>query len=351
MEKIEAEFIEVLSNLLKIPAPAGYEQEIRKVIIDYVAQAGFEYEVDPAGNLLVKISGKNNDGPLTVMAAHMDEIGMVVTDIEPDGKLRVINSGGLAAVKTGERPVEIISDKGTNIVGIFSMGSAHRQDAREGKWALGWNDVRIITGLSPEQLKKKGIRVGSPAVPVESDRGPHIFGDESDPMIAAWTFDDRGGVAMLLQALKQLKETSFKPENPLIIAFTVHEEGGCHGAKVLADRLHPWRFIAVDGCPVLEQSQTLDGRPGCWSKDMLTNYDRELLGLFSDAAEDVNTDLQYMVYSSAASDASAVYNAGNADRVGFIGHVRTNSHGFETARLSVFSNALALIVKFIEKNC
>ncbi|QSH40753.1 M20/M25/M40 family metallo-hydrolase [Lentisphaerota bacterium ZTH] len=345
------DFIKILSDLLEIPAPAGYEQAICQKIADFVRNAGFNSEIDPAGNLLVRINGRNPDGPVTVLAAHMDEIGMVVTDIESDGNLKVINSGGLVTSKIGERPLEIISDKGTNVTGIFSMGSAHHKAACEGEWHPGWNEVRIITGLSPAQLEARGIRVGSPAVPVKADRGPYLFGDDADPMLAAWTFDDRAGVAIMIQALKQLKDSDFQPENPLIIAFTVHEEGGCHGAKALADREHPWRFIAVDGCPVLQPSQTLDGRPGCWSKDKFTNYDRELLELFADAARAVNTGLQYMVYPSAGSDASAVYNAGNADRAGFIGHVRINSHGFETARLSVFSNALKVILEFINKNC
>jgi putative aminopeptidase FrvX len=66
--------------------------------------------------------------------------------------------------------------------------------------------------------------------------------------------------------------------------------------------------------------------------------------------DNAGTELQVMVYTSAASDASAVYNNGGAPRVGFIGHVRSNSHGFEVARLSVFANTVKTILEYIRNN-
>jgi putative aminopeptidase FrvX len=69
---------------------------------------------------------------------------------------------------------------------------------------------------------------------------------------------------------------------------------------------------------------------------------------FKNASKQAGIELQIGVYDSAASDASAVYNAGLAPRVGFIGHVRDNSHGFEVARLSVFSNTVKTVVEYIK---
>ena len=229
------------------------------------------------------------------------------------------------------------------------MGSVHSADKHAGGWTPTWKDVRIITGLTPEQLKLKGIRIGSSAVPIKDGRGPYVFGDKNDPLVGAWTFDDRGGVAVLLILLKKLKQINFISQKPLIVAFTVHEEGGCHGAKVLAHRESPETFIAVDGCPVINpESLKLDGRPGIWSKDYLCNYDQRLMISLMQAAEAAGTELQPVVYTNAASDASAVYNAGGAYRVAFLGHVRTNSHGYEVAKLSVFNNTINTLVKYIE---
>lgn len=349
MNDITSEFLGILTDLLAIPSPSGREERTREYIKSKLGEIGFPHETDPAGNLLVRIAGRNPNGPLTIIAAHMDEIAMVVTGIEVNGDLKVINSGGLVPCKLGEAQVEILSDMNENITGLFSMGSAHTKAAREGNWAPDWGDVRIKTGLTPAALKEKGVRIGSSAVPVRDSRGPYVFGDEKEPMISAWTFDDRAGIAELLIVLKLMKKKNLKPEDRLLIAFTVHEEGGCHGAKVLAQRERPEIFVAIDGCPVVDpETLKLDGRPGVWSKDSLCHYDQRLITDLMNAATAAGTELQPAVYTSAKSDASAVYGVGAAARIAFLGHVRTNSHGFELARLSVFQNTINTLFKFIE---
>ncbi len=73
-----------------------------------------------------------------------------------------------------------------------------------------------------------------------------------------------------------------------------------------------------------------------------------LVAALMQAAKDAGTGMQVAVYDAAASDASKVYEAGAAERVVTFGHVRENSHGFEVARLSVFSNVAATLSRFVE---
>jgi putative aminopeptidase FrvX len=147
--------------------------------------------------------------------------------------------------------------------------------------------------------------------------------------------------------LDTLRRSAVKPVLPTIIAFTVHEEGGGHGAKALAHHLKPEIVISIDGCPIPPGAPLeLDGRPGIWSKDSLTIYDQRLLRALCEAATGAGTELQPVVYDRAASDASMVYAAGGAQRVACFGHVRENSHGYEVARLSVFENVVKTLVRF-----
>jgi putative aminopeptidase FrvX len=179
-------------------------------------------------------------------------------------------------------------------------------------------------------------------------RGPFVFGNTTAPLAAAWTFDDRAGVATLLRLLERIKEEQITPARPLVIAFTVNEEVGCQGAKVLCRREQPEIFVAIDGCPMPPESGLkLDGRPGVWSKDRLVQYDQALVETLCTCAEEAGTALQVAVYDHAASDASAVYDAGMAPRVAHIGHVRENSHGYEVVRLSVFDNLLETLLQFV----
>lgn len=338
--------LRLFDELLSVPSPSGREERLAEIVRGKLSAMGYEHETDPAGNVMVRLAGSNPDAPLAILAAHMDEIAAAVTSIEEDGSLRLEPSGGLIPFKIGERPVDIVGDADT-VTGVLSFGSTHVPGA--GSKAVTWADTRVITGRSPAQLKEAGVRVGSTVVPIREGRGPVVFGDPADPMVAAWTFDDRMGVAALLRLLEALKQEGASPIRPTIVAFTVHEEGGCHGAKVLAHREKPEAFIAIDGCPVPPGSHLkLDGRPGTWSKDRYVHYDQRIVQALCLAAREAGTELQTAVYASAFSDAGAVYDTGGAPRVAVVGQVRENSHGYEVARLSVFDNLLKTLVQFVK---
>jgi putative aminopeptidase FrvX len=335
----------LFTTLLAAPSPSGREERVAALVREQLDAWGYRHRTDGAGNVIVQLEGRQPDAPLCCFAAHMDEIGFVVTRIEGDGSLRVDRSGGLYPWKLGEGPVVIVGDRET-VVGVLSMGSTHTASASER--TIAWGDVKVLTGLSPEKLGDAGVRPGSTGVPTREGRGPVVFGDEADPLVAAWTFDDRMGVVALLRLLEAMKRESVMPYRPTVVAFTAHEESGGHGAKVLAQALRPEVFIAIDGCPIPpEVPLDLDGRPGIWSKDRLAHYDQRLVRALRQAAEAAGTALQPAAYSSAASDASLVYSVGGAARVACLGHVRENSHGYEVARLSVFDNLLRTLLQFV----
>lgn len=337
--------LSLFCELLELPSPPGREERMAKALAGRIEAMELSHELDGAGNLLVRLDGSEPDAPLCCIAAHMDEIAMVVTGVDADGALRVDRSGGLCPWKLGEAAVQILGDVET-ITGVFSMGSQHATGF--GAKPVGWAEVSIITGLTADALKKAGVRPGSSAVPIREGRGPVLFGEPADPLVAAWTFDDRMGLVALLRLLQELRTRSIKPVHPTIIAFTVHEEGGAHGAKALAHKEQPEIFISIDGCPMPRGSDLLlDGRPGVWSKDKLLHYDQRLVVTLCRAAVQAGTELQPVVYDAAASDASLVYDCGGAHRVACLGHVRENSHGYEVARLSVFDNLFRTLVELV----
>ncbi len=336
--------LQLFSDLL-VAAPSGREAALAAIVRQKLTEWEIVHEQDGMGNVMVRLDGRSPQAPLVMVAAHMDEIGLVVTKINPDGSLQVSSSGGLHPWKLGEGPVEILGDRET-IVGVLSMGSTHTANAEN--QAVTWADVQVLTGLLPAQLKAAGVRPGSTGVPTRERRGPVLFGDPADPLVAAWTFDDRMGVVALLRLLQTMKREGIRPYHPTLIAFTVSEEVGGHGAKSLALREQPEIFISIDGAPMPPESDLqLDGRPAIWSKDRLGHYDQPLLQAFCQAALAAGTELQPVVYDSAASDASLVYYAGGAQRIACMGQVRANSHGYEVARLAVFDHMLNTLVQFM----
>jgi putative aminopeptidase FrvX len=171
-----------------------------------------------------------------------------------------------------------------------------------------------------------------------------------DPLVAAWTFDDRMGVVALLRMLEALRHESLIPHQPTLVAFTVGEENGGFGAKAIAHTERPEVFVAIDGCPMPPGAPLeLDGRPGIWVKDRLTFSDDRLVMDLCRAAVRAGTELQPVVYDSAASDASMVFSTGGAHRIATFGQVRENSHGYEIARLSVFDNVFRTLIEYVAR--
>ena len=338
--------LELFTKLLHIPSPSGREEKLGAFVQQTIADMGFESERDPAGNIIVRFAGRDATLPLHCYASHIDELGMVVTKVQADGTLKVKRSGGLFPFKLGEGSVEILGDERT-ITGVLSMGSMHRADAAN--MAMKWSDVWVMTGFSAEQLAQFGIRPGTLLTPSVSRRGPVVFGDEADPLVGAWTFDDRLGALFLLNLLAMMRDEKIQPLAPTMFAFTVSEEIGGLGAKSLCFREKPEVFVSVDGSPMPpEVDVTLDGRPCAWAKDRIAHYDYELLMALKASAEASGTELQIASYDSAASDASLVHYAGLAPRIACIGHVRENSHGYEVIRLSTIDQVVSTLRHFMQ---
>lgn len=337
--------LDLFTQLLHIASPSGREEKLAAFVQQTLTEIGVDSERDPAGNVIVHLAGRDPDLPLHCYASHIDELGMVVTKVEADGTLRVKRSGGLYPFKLGEGPVEILGDERT-ITGVLSMGSMHRADAAN--IAVKWSDVWVMTGFSAEKLSQFGIRPGTLLTPANSRRGPVIFGDEADPLVGAWTFDDRLGVFCLLRLLKMMQNEQLMPLAPTLFAFTVSEEIGGLGAKSLCFREKPELFVSVDGSPMPpETNLTLDGRPCAWAKDRLAHYDYDTLMQLKSSALAAGTELQIASFDSAASDASLVSYAGLAPRIACIGHVRENSHGYEVIRLSTIENVVQTLRHFM----
>jgi len=348
--------LHLLTDLLQIPAPSGREERMAAEIAKRIADLDCEAQTDAQGNVWTTLQGRDPALGGVALASHMDEISMVLTAVEPDGRLQVQRSGGLHPWKLGEGPVEIVGDGEDPVIAHLSFGSGHTNDPRDpitqfisGSKGITWSDCHLLTGLTPEQLRARGVRVGSCAVPVPAVRGPHLFGPPDDPLVSAWILDDRGGTVTLLRLLARIKETGLQPRRSLHLCFTVQEEGGLLGAKGWARRNPVEIFIAVDSSPVPAGVRlALDGRPATWSKDSGAHFDQFLIRDLAAAAEGAGTELQYAVYGAAASDATGVLSSGLAPRAATVGYPRANSHGYETCRLSVFENLTATLFAFVE---
>ncbi len=217
----------LIQELCNLYGPSGQEEAVRDYIAEQIRPHVDEMRVDPLGNLVARRAPTRpqGQGRRLLLAAHMDEIGVMVTHVDEKGFLRFTGVGfPLRTTLLGSRVV-------------FSNG-VHGTFGLEGK---------PLPTESPVPLEKLFLDVGATSredVPVEVGdvavfRSPVV---EQGRRILGPSFDDRLGCAVLIQVLQRLQETPHE----LYVAFTVQEELGLRGATTAAYSVAPEVALAVD---------------------------------------------------------------------------------------------------------
>ena len=212
----------LLEELTKVFGPSGNEDRIRAKIIDEIRPYADSITVDKLGNL---IATKIGPGEKLMLAAHMDEIGVIITNADEKGFLRFSNVGGVSPFTLiGQR---VFFANGTT--GVFGMEKI--DDIKD----LKLNKMFIDIGAKSKEKALEKINIGEMGVYNRqfSDAGDHIISN---------SLDDRAGCAVLIKVLKELKAPNYN----IFVVFTVQEEVGLRGAKTSAYGLEPDLAIAVD---------------------------------------------------------------------------------------------------------
>lgn len=340
------EHIELLQKLVSCHSPPGEEREIQPVIRAEFESAGVEVYEDDATNIIARVPG---DGPKVVVAAHKDEIGMVVNRIEDDGRLRVENIGGSFPWKYGEGPVEVIADDGSLIQGILSVGSIHTNKGPlseiQSSRALTWDLMSIFTGFSKVEILSRGIHVGSRAVVAKERKVVKLLGD----FVASFAIDDRMGLVSMIAGLKEIAIQKLSLPLDLYFLATHGEEIGMVGAMRAAHLIEPDIFIALDTSPIVPETPLeLNAQPVIWYKEATYNDKRECDRVLQLAAE-LGFGAQPCIFPRAGSDAGRVKASGLAGRTVCFGFARDNSHGFEIAHADSMVNVSTLLVEYLKQ--
>ena len=343
------EMLTLLSELIVCHAPPGEEREIDAVLQREFEASGAEVWQDDATNLYAHLPG---DGPKVMICAHKDEIGMVVTRVQDDGRLQVENCGGAWPWKYGEGPVDIIADDGQVVRGILSVGSVHTMigpvHELKRERALTWDLVTVFTGLSKAELEARGVHIGSRAVVARARKQVQRLGD----YVASFALDDRMGLTALIAALREMAQLADKgPETEgradLYFVATHGEEVGMLGAMRAAQLLRPEVCVALDTSPVVPDAPlVVDARPVVWYRARAYHNKAEcdkLLGL----ARELGFGAQPCLYTASGSDAGRIKQAGLAGRTVCFGFARDNSHGFEIAHVDSLLNVTRLLVAYL----
>ena len=214
----------LIQKLTETFSPSGYETVVREIIRDEVKPFADEIRVDALGNLIVRKGSKGKNGKRIMLAAHMDEIGLMVTHIDENGFVRFTSIGFV-------RPHTLLS------------GRVHFANGTDGVVGM---EVELLASNLPT-LEHCYIDVGAASprdCPVKvGDVGAfqRPFLDLGQRLVAK-SMDDRIGCAVLVETLRTLKTSPHE----LYFVFTTQEEVGTRGATTSAFGIDPDIGLAVD---------------------------------------------------------------------------------------------------------
>ncbi|NOH04168.1 MAG: M42 family metallopeptidase [Chloroflexi bacterium] len=217
---------QLLKTLTETSAPSGYEDAVRKVILKEVKPLADEVKVDALGNLIVRkkpAAGAKNPKRI-MLAAHMDEIGVIASHIDRKGFVRFTNIGGTFGRYTLGARIRFMNGV-TGVVGYDRLEQVDQAPAM--------NKMYIDVGATRKE--NCPVRVGDVGA---FERSYIEMGDR----IVAKSLDDRVGVLVLIETLRAMKSAP----NDLYFVFTTQEEVGVRGAGTAAYGIDPEIGIAVD---------------------------------------------------------------------------------------------------------
>ena len=224
----------LLTALAEAHGAPGREDRVRAIVEPELAALCDAVERDPLGGLIGRRAGAG-DGPRLMLAAHMDEIGLMVTHVDEHGFVRVIPLGGWdARTLIGQR---VLVRGRQDLEGVVGTTPVHLQDEAAKKKTPEVRDLAIDLGLPGERAREL-VRPGDTATRIRSLRR---VGD----LLTGKSLDDRVGVYVMLDALR----TAGPARGEVVAAATVQEEVGLRGSRVAAARVLPDVALAIDTCP------------------------------------------------------------------------------------------------------
>jgi len=232
MEEINLEFLETFLNT---PSPSGFEQPAQKLFADYVRPYVERVEVDVHGNVIASRQPEGN--PRLMLAAHCDEIGLMINYITDDGFLHFVPIGGVLPQSLEGARVLISGEKGP-IPGVIARKPSRLRQENELEKPVKFPDLWIDIGARDRKDAESVVRIGDAAIIATG------FQRLLNNLATARGFDDKLGVFVLAESLRFLHGRDVKAA--VLAVSTVQEEVGSRGVWGVAYRLKPDMAIVVE---------------------------------------------------------------------------------------------------------
>lgn len=290
----------MLRELSEAFGVSGNEDEVRSLLFDAIHDHVDEVEVDALGNLLTVKRGIGDEPMRVMLAAHMDEIGLMVVGHDDNGMLKVQPVGGIDARLLPGTLLAVGPDRMPGVIGVKPI---HLMETDEMEKVSKVDDLVIDIGAKGKSEAEKTVPVGTYTTFATRYR-------ELGPTVTGKAFDDRAGCAVLVELLR-----GERFEFDLHGVFTVQEEVGLRGARVAAYAIDPDCAFALEGTIAddipkeKDESPTteLGKGPAITIMDRSFIADRRLVRLLTGTADELDIPHQFKQPGVGGTDAGVIH--------------------------------------------
>lgn len=339
--------LEDLTSAIGVP---GNEREVRDVMTSYITPFAEEVFTDRIGSLIARKTGDAN-GPKIMLAGHLDEIGLMVTQITEEGFLKFQTLGGWWNQVMLAQRMTVATRKG-NLIGVIGSKPPHIVSAEERNKPYPIKDMFIDIGASSkEEAEALGVRPGDSVVPICP------FTEMGNPkLIMAKAWDNRIGCAITIEVLKRLQGK--KHPNTVYGVGTVQEEVGSRGAKTATTMIEPDLMIAIDtgiagdtpGISPNEAQAKIGKGPQLMIYDGSMIPHKGLRDIVVDLAEENKIPFQYEALAGGGTDAGSSHLVGSGvPSLALTIATRYIHTAASVIHIDDFEYTVELLVKLLEK--
>ena len=298
--------IRLMQQLTSAPGPSGYEEPVRKIMVEQMRPLADKISYDGLGSV---IAVQGHAGPRIMLDAHLDELGGMVRRITPEGFMSMQMLGGWLDQALVDQRWTIIGSKGpvhavTGIRDIHVLPSTSEERTK----VYPRDSIFLDVGARSEaEVRAMGIEPGDPVVP---DSPFTIMNGTQNYLAKAW--DDRVGCVVLIEAMRRLQHASHP--NQVFYTATVQEEIGMRGGITAAQTVKPDIGIAlevgivkaVSGGSPEEAQEVLGGGPGFFYYDWSALPNRKLVAFVKDVARQNSIPLQHDFVTGYGEDGASI---------------------------------------------
>ena len=342
MEKYVDFAVQKAVELLAIDSPTGYTRDAADFVLREFEALGFPAKRTVKGGVLVDLGGADATDAL-LLEAHADTLGGMVAEIKGNGRLRIVNVGGMNANNAEAENCRVVTKFNGVYEGTLQLVNASLHV--NGDYATTqrkWDTVEVVLDEcveSADDVKKLGISVGD-FVCFE----PRTRVTKSG-YIKSRFLDDKLSVGILLGFAKFLRDENLTPSRRVYVHVTVYEEVGHGGAASVPAGVT--EAISVDmGC-VGDGLQCTERQTSICAKDSGGPYSYEVVRKLIAAAQKENADYAVDIYPHYGSDVEATLSAGHDLRHGLIGAGVYASHGYERSHKDGVLNTLRVLKGYL----